>query len=96
MIIDMLVKCILPGWLLLILLIYFLELGTDPHPCQESYAGPKAFSEVESQNMRNYLLHLQPAPILAITFHSYGQRWMYPFGDGILPENSFELVSLNP
>ena len=42
--------------------------------------------------MRDYLLRLKPAPILALTLHSFGQFWMYPFGDGVLPENVQELV----
>ena len=68
------------------------EFRTDQDPCRNGFAGPRAFSEFETQHMRDYLLHLKPAPILVLTLHSYGQFWMHPFGDGLLPENVHEMV----
>ena len=48
--------------------------------CGDTYCGPEAFSEIESQNVRDYFLSLSPQPIFAICFHSAAELWLYPYG----------------
>ena len=57
--------------------------------------GPKAFSEVEFRNIRDYVQTLEPTPILAHALHSYSQLWLYPYGyaHNALPDNWQEIVS---
>ena len=49
------------------------------------------------RNIRDYVLDLQPTPILALCLHSYSQLWMYPYGykTGAVPENVKEIVSFD-
>ena len=59
--------------------------------------GSEPFSEVEFRNIRDYVLKLEPTPILAHCLHSYSQLWLYPYGYAYdaLPENWKEIVSDN-
>ena len=34
--------------------------GTSPLPCSDTYPGSEAFSEVETQNIRDFVLTLDP------------------------------------
>lgn len=68
------------------------EGGASDQPCAETYAGAVPFSEVEMQVVRDVLLDIQPRVYL--TFHSYSQLWMYPWGwTPDLPDNWQDLVS---
>jgi murein tripeptide amidase MpaA len=72
---------------------HWMEGGASDQPCAETYAGPAPFSEVEMQVVRDQLLALQPRVYL--TFHSYSQLWMYPWGwTSDLPDNWQDLDSL--
>jgi len=55
------------------------ESGASTNKCSDTYMGPEAFSEVEYRNIRDYVLALDPKPILAHTLHSYSQLWLYPW-----------------
>lgn len=46
--------------------------GTDDN-CDETYPGTAAFSEKESQAVRDFYLSLEPRPELAMAIHSYQQ-----------------------
>ena len=61
----------------------------------DSYSGPFPFSEPESRNICDYVLTLRPTPILALSFHSYGQTWLYPYfnTENNYPKNVDEIVS---
>jgi len=54
-------------------------LGTSPNPCSDIYCGPGPFSEPETRAHRDFF---QSAPLFFafLTFHSYGQYILYPWG----------------
>ena len=69
------------------------ETGASDIPCSETYAGSEAFSEIEMQVVRDQLLPISPRVYL--TFHSYSQLWMYPWGYTFdLPDNWQDLVGV--
>jgi carboxypeptidase T len=62
--------------------------GASSSPGSETYCGTEAFSEPETQAIRNFAL-AHPNLTAAISFHSYGEQILYPFGHtvgGIPPE----------
>ncbi|KAL1501713.1 hypothetical protein ABEB36_006994 [Hypothenemus hampei] len=67
--------------------------GASQDSCTEIYAGPEAFSEPETQALRNWFLNNTELNIkLYLTFHSYGEMMLYPWGYArVLPENFEEL-----
>ncbi|OAD61119.1 Carboxypeptidase B [Eufriesea mexicana] len=55
-------------------------LGTSKDPCRETYAGSGPFSEPETNAVR-YFFEASAANFKAyLTFHSYGQYILYPWG----------------
>merc|ERR1719317_1377739 len=50
---------------------HFGESGVSHNKCQETYCGPEAFSEPETQNIRDFVQTLDPVPLLGHCFHSY-------------------------
>ena len=54
--------------------------GASNDPCKETYRGPSSFSEPESRAIRNFLLSGEANFQLYLTFHSYGQYLLYPWG----------------
>merc|ERR1719192_588189 len=54
---------------------HWAESGASNNPCSETFAGPSAFSEVEMQNIRDFVTGLEPAPVLSTCFHSYSHNW---------------------
>jgi len=57
--------------------------------------GTKAFSEVESQAVRDYVLKHKDNIKLFLTFHSYGEYLLFPWGfTSALPEDNDELQEL--
>jgi len=75
---------------------HYGESGTSTNKCSDTYRGPEAFSEIETANIRDYVLTLDPVPILAECFHSYSQLWLWPYGYGYnaYPENYQEIKGL--
>ena len=76
----------------------FSGTGSSSNKCSNIYHGPQEFSEIEFQNIRDYVLALDPVPILAETLHSYSQLWLWPYGYDYsinYPENYEEIVSTN-
>ena len=74
-----------------------LETGVSHDPCSEVYCGDEAFSEIESKNIRDFVLTLNnPVPTVGWTFHSYSQLWLWPYGYdyGAYPDNWKELEQL--
>ena len=53
--------------------------GSSPYPSSETYRGPAAFSEPETQVVRDFAL-AHPDITAAITFHTYGELILYPYG----------------
>ncbi|ESO91017.1 hypothetical protein LOTGIDRAFT_233512 [Lottia gigantea] len=54
--------------------------GGSRYPCSDLYAGNSSFSEIESQNIRNFMISKRPNLKGYLTLHSYGQFWLYPWG----------------
>ena len=76
----------------------FLGTGASSSKCSNIYHGPEPFSEVEFRNIRDYVLALDPVPILAETLHSYSQLWLWPYGYDYgthYPDNYEEIVSFS-
>jgi len=75
---------------------HFGETGVSFDKCSEVYCGEEAFSEVEMQNIRDFVLTLDPVPVLGWCFHSYSQLWLWPYGYdyGAYPENYKEIQQL--
>ena len=74
---------------------FFSETGSSNNKCSDTYHGPEAFSEIETQNVRDYVLALEPVPVYALSLHSYSQLFLWPFGyekGGPYPENVDEIV----
>merc|ERR1711935_1333110 len=77
---------------------HWAETGASGNKCAETYHGPEAFSEIETQNIRDYVLALEPVPVLAQCMHSYSQLLLWPFGyenGGPYPENVEEVRGLS-
>lgn len=53
------------------------NVGSSATPSSDAYRGPSAFSEIESQNMRNYVRTRNFTMIL--NYHSYGGYWINSF-----------------
>lgn len=59
--------------------------GSSGNPSDETYRGTAAFSEPETQILRNFAI-AHPDIVAHIDFHSYSQLILYPYGyDYILP-----------
>ncbi|KAL1395459.1 hypothetical protein pipiens_011234 [Culex pipiens pipiens] len=59
---------------------HWMEGGASTNPCSDVYAGPTAGSEVETQNVMNYLIQNKDKIDFYLSFHSYGQYMLFPFG----------------
>ncbi|KAI8420088.1 hypothetical protein MSG28_008673 [Choristoneura fumiferana] len=71
--------------------------GTSKDPCdQEIYAGPKAFSENETQAVAKIMNAYKERIKLYVSIHSYGAYLVYPWGftADILPENWIRMHNL--
>ncbi|CAG9832791.1 unnamed protein product [Diabrotica balteata] len=56
------------------------ELGATNNPCDRLYAGPSAFSEIETKSLSEYMSKVANEILLYISFHSYGQYILLPYG----------------
>ncbi len=54
------------------------NVGSSPTPSSETYRGPSAFSELETQAVRDFVLANDFKTY--VNFHSYGNVIMYPWG----------------
>ncbi|CAL4118309.1 unnamed protein product [Meganyctiphanes norvegica] len=54
--------------------------GASTNPCKQNYAGESQFSEKESKAVRDAVLEVKDRIEAYVTFHSYGQYIMYPWG----------------
>jgi len=53
--------------------------GGTPMPCLETYIGDKAFSEAESQAIKNFVLLNRHTIVAYLAYHSFGQKMLYPW-----------------
>lgn len=57
--------------------------GTSSSPCSDTFKGSSALSEKETKAVADFISGLQGSGVnlLAyISFHSYGQLWLLPWG----------------
>ncbi|XP_063708429.1 zinc carboxypeptidase-like [Culicoides brevitarsis] len=55
------------------------EVGTSDKPCSDIFAGPEAFSEVETKSLSNFVKGLDDIKVY-LAFHSYSQLILFPYG----------------
>ena len=60
------------------------DSGSSPDPCYATYRGEGPFSEPETQAVRNFIEERDFVNVLH--YHSYGNMYIHPFGDGTYPE----------
>ncbi|XP_073978134.1 carboxypeptidase B-like [Rhodnius prolixus] len=67
--------------------------GTSGDNCREIYRGTGPFSEPETRSVSNFVLNNKDNMKAFITFHSYGQYILIPYGykTGVLPPDFNEL-----
>ncbi|CAL8101896.1 unnamed protein product [Orchesella dallaii] len=71
------------------------EAGTNDDPCRNTYPGPYPFSEPEANSTASYLFNNRNKIRAYLTFHSYSQLWLTPYGyTEDLPSDYEELESL--
>ncbi|VEN44966.1 unnamed protein product [Callosobruchus maculatus] len=56
------------------------EFGADDNPCSEIYSGPKPFSEQCAKNLAEYLTNIPEKIRTYISFHSFSQLILIPYG----------------
>lgn len=54
--------------------------STSSNPCSDIFRGDSAFSEKETQAIRDTVLDLGKDLKIFISLHSYSQMWMFPWG----------------
>jgi len=54
--------------------------GASDNPCKETFRGKSAFSIPETRAIRDFLLQTKADFKLYLTFHTYGQYILYPWG----------------
>jgi len=54
--------------------------GASNIACSETYAGPRAFSEIETDSVARYLSTISRDLLAYISFHSYSQMFLLPYG----------------
>jgi murein tripeptide amidase MpaA len=59
---------------------HYNEGGTSDDPCSEMYSGPEAFSEPSMKSLSEYLLTIGGSLEGYISFHSYSQILLLPYG----------------
>ncbi|RWS21750.1 carboxypeptidase B-like protein [Leptotrombidium deliense] len=60
----------------------FCKTGASKNACDQDYCGQYAFSERETQSMRDHIFHTLRTRKIEMYFaiHSFSQLWMFPFG----------------
>jgi hypothetical protein len=72
------------------------EGGSSANGCSDTFHGGAAFSEIESQNVRDAILAVAGQAQMYLTFHSYGQYWLTPWGyTSALPDDYTQLVRIS-
>ena len=70
--------------------------GSSQRPCDDTYAGPKPASELETQAVQNAIKNRSGQWEMFFTLHSYGAFWMHPWGYTASPPSDYsELYALS-
>jgi len=59
--------------------VHWGQTGSSTNPCSDIYAGPRAFSEKETQAVKKYLMARRRTMEMYISFHSYSQMLFVPY-----------------
>lgn len=59
---------------------FVVAIGASNNPCSDTFAGPNAFSEPETEAFKNYVEGIKDQAKLYLAFHSYGQYVLVPYG----------------
>jgi len=71
------------------------EGGSSANGCSDTFHGGAAFSEVETQHVRDAVLAVAGPAEMYLTFHAYGQYWLTPWGyTATLPSDYTQLYNL--
>lgn len=54
--------------------------GSSSSPCSDIFAGPRAFSEPETQYLRDLMAQYKSRAKAYLAIHSYGSYFLYPYG----------------
>ncbi|KAK4873402.1 hypothetical protein RN001_015431 [Aquatica leii] len=75
---------------------HWMDGGASNNTCSETHAGPKPFSEKETKTLSNYIVSVIHDLDAYISFHSYSQLLLIPFGhQGLeVPENNDQLHAI--
>jgi carboxypeptidase A2 len=57
--------------------------GVSHAPCNDIFCGESGGSEPETQAVQNELVRLGPTLAASVTVHSYGNMWMFPWGNTV-------------
>jgi murein tripeptide amidase MpaA len=69
--------------------------GSSSNGCSDTYHGGSAFSEPETKALSNFVLKHKNDIKVYLTFHSYGQLWLTPWGyTSRLPTDYNDLVAV--
>ena len=64
-----------------------MVIGASSNPCDDTYAGSKANSEIETKAIQKIITDKGTFEIF-MTLHSYGQYWMIPWAWGSVSPNA--------
>ncbi|XP_053960208.1 zinc carboxypeptidase [Anastrepha ludens] len=69
--------------------------GASSNPCDETYAGPVAFSEPEVKALADYVTSIKDRINIMLAFHSYSQVLLSPYGwTQVPPTNHNDLIAV--
>lgn len=63
--------------------------GSSNDKCSDTYHGPEAFSEVENQNVRDFILSIKDQLVFFNSIHSYSQLILLPWGYTSNPPDNY-------
>ncbi|XP_066995074.2 zinc carboxypeptidase [Anabrus simplex] len=59
---------------------HWMDGGASSNECSETYAGSKAFSEIETKSLSEYITSIADKIQVYLAFHSYSQLLLIPYG----------------
>jgi carboxypeptidase A2 len=68
--------------------------GSSSDPCSTTFHGQGAASEPEVQAVQNYVTAENKDFEVFLTFHTYGQYWLVPYGDCTGPDNEEQTLAV--
>ena len=72
------------------------EGGSGDRSCQGNFNGNFPFSAIETQIVRDAISSVASQSVVYLTFHSYGQYWLTPWGyTADLPDDYDQMVRSN-